>query len=154
MLKEFKEFAMRGNVLDMAIGIIIGGAFTPIVKSLVDDVIMPPIGLVLGDVEFENLFLVLKSGTPPGPYTTLAQAQAAGVVSIAYGQFVNTVVTFLIVAFAVFLMVKAINRMRRREEGVAPEESTTKPCPHCLSTIPVRASRCAFCTAELGAATG
>lgn len=153
MWKEFKEFAMRGNVLDMAIGFIIGGAFTPIAKSLVDDVIMPPIGLLIGDMEFTDLFMVLKQGAPPGPYATLGAAQEAGAVTLNYGLFVNTVVTFLIVAFAVFLMVKAINRMRRREEGVSSEEPTTKTCPHCLSTIPLKADRCAFCTVELAASS-
>lgn len=153
MWKEFKEFAMRGNVLDMAIGIIIGGAFTPIAKSLVDDVIMPPIGLLIGDMEFKELFLVLKQGAPAGPYSTLGAAQEAGAVTINYGMFVNTVVTFLIVAFAVFLMIKAINRMRRREEGASSDEPTTRTCPHCLSTIPLKAGRCAFCTVELAASS-
>ncbi len=152
MWKEFKEFAMRGNVLDMAIGIIIGGAFTPIVKSLVDDVLMPPIGLLLGGVEFKEFFVLLKNGVPPGPYATLEAAGAAGAVTINYGQFVNTIVTFLIVAFAVFLLIKAINRMRRREEGVQPEEPTTRPCPQCLSVVPIKASRCAYCTSELAPA--
>ncbi|HUP00813.1 MAG TPA: large-conductance mechanosensitive channel protein MscL [Gemmatimonadota bacterium] len=153
MWKEFKEFAMRGNVLDMAIGFIIGGAFTPIAKSLVDDVIMPPIGLLIGDMEFTDLFMVLKQGALPGPYATLGAAQEAGAVTLNYGLFVNTVVTFLIVAFAVFLMVKAINRMRRREEGASSEEPTTKTCPYCLSTIPLKAGRCAFCTVELAASS-
>lgn len=152
MWKEFKEFALRGNVLDMAIGIIIGGAFTPIVRSLVDDILMPPIGLLLGDVEFEDLFLVLQAGIPTGPYRTLADAQAAGAVTISYGIFVNTVVTFLILAFAVFLLVKAINRVRRLEEGAAPDEPTTRPCPHCLSSIPIKATRCPQCTSDLGVA--
>lgn len=152
MWKEFKEFAMRGNVLDMAIGIIIGGAFTPIAKSLVDDVIMPPVGLLLGGVEFEDFFAVLKEGRPGAPYLTVAQAQEAGAVTINYGLFVNTVLTFFVVAFAIFLLVKGINRMRRREEGAAPEEPTTRKCPHCLSDIPVKATRCAHCTAELAAA--
>lgn len=152
MWKEFKEFAMRGNVLDMAIGIIIGGAFTPIAKSLVDDVIMPPIGLLIGDMEFTDLFMVLRPGSPTGPYATLAAAQEAGAVTLNYGLFVNTIVTFLIVAFAIFLMVKAINRMRRAEEGAAPDQPTTKTCPHCLSAIPLEAGRCAYCTSELGAA--
>lgn len=117
MLKEFKQFAMKGNVLDMAIGIIVGGAFTPIVKSLVDDVLMPVIGLLLGKVDFSDMFLVLKAGAEPaGPYSTLAMAQEAGAVTVNYGVFVNTVVTFLIVAFAVFLMVKNINRWKKTEE--------------------------------------
>ncbi len=117
MLKEFKEFAMKGNVLDMAIGIIIGGAFTPIVKSLVDDVLMPVIGLLLGNVDFSNLFVVLKAGAEgTGPYSTLAMAQEAGAVTVNYGVFINTILTFLIVAFAVFLLVKNINRWKKKEE--------------------------------------
>lgn len=151
MFREFKEFAMRGNVLDMAIGIIIGGAFTPIAKSLVDDVLMPPIGLLLGGVEFENFFVVLRDGDPAAPYSTVAAAQEAGAVTINYGLFVNTLVIFVIVAFAIFLVVKAINRLRREEEGAAPEEPVSKKCPRCLSDIPVKADRCAFCTADLAA---
>lgn len=120
MLKEFKEFAMRGNVVDMAVGIIIGAAFGTIVKSLVSDVIMPPIGLALGNVDFSNLFTVLKEGVPPGPYAALADAQQAGAVTINYGLFINTIISFLIVAFAVFILIKAINNMKRKEEQ-APE---------------------------------
>lgn len=151
MFKEFKEFAVRGNVLDMAIGIIVGGAFTPIAKSLVDDVLMPPIGLLLGGVEFEDFFVVLKEGDPSAPYQTVAAAQEAGAVTINYGLFVNTVVVFVLVAFAIFLLVKGINRMRRKEEGAAPEEPVSKKCPHCLSDIPTNAGRCAYCTADLAA---
>ena len=127
MLKEFKDFAMKGNVLDMAIGIIIGGAFTPIVKSLVDDVIMPPIGLLLGDVDFTDLFVTLKQGSEAGPYETLEAARAAGAVTLNYGAFANTIVTFLIVAFAVFLMVKTFNRWRQEEEEPAAEEAPPEP---------------------------
>lgn len=117
MLKEFKEFAMKGNVLDMAIGIIIGGAFTPIVKSLVDDILMPIIGLFLGNVNFSDLFVVLKEGAEAaGPYSTLALAQEAGAVTVNYGVFINTILTFLIVAFAVFMLVKNINRWKKQEE--------------------------------------
>ncbi len=151
MFKEFKEFAMRGNVVDMAVGIIIGGAFGTIVKSLVDDVLMPPIGLLLGGVDFSNLFLVLKSGAAnPGPYAALADAQAAGAVSINYGLFMNRVISFLIVAFAVFLLIRGINAMRRREE--APAVPTTKACSYCTSEIPLKARRCPHCTADLVAA--
>jgi large conductance mechanosensitive channel len=147
MLKEFKEFAMRGNVLDLAVGIIIGGAFGTIVKSLVDDVIMPPIGLALGNVDFSDLFLMLKAGTKSAPpYATLAEAQAAGAVTINYGLFVNAVITFLIVAFAVFLLVRAANRLRPQE---APAAATTKECPFCLTAIPLGATRCPQCTSEL-----
>ncbi len=148
MLKEFKEFAMRGNVIDMAVGIIIGGAFGTIVKSLVSDVIMPPIGLLLGGVDFSNLFLTLKAGTTPGPYESLAKAQEFGAVTINYGVFLNAVISFLIVAFAVFLLVKGINSLHRKQEA-PPAAPTTKECPQCCSTIPIKASRCPNCTSQL-----
>jgi large conductance mechanosensitive channel len=150
MLKEFKEFVLRGNVLDMAVGIIIGAAFGTIVASLVNDVIMPPIGLLLGGVDFANLFVLLKAGSPAAPYASLAEAQAAGAVTINYGVFINAVISFLIVAFVIFLLIRSINRMRREEEA-PPAEPTTKECPFCLSTIPIKATRCAFCTSELPA---
>lgn len=150
MLKEFKEFAMRGNVVDMAVGIIIGVAFGTIVKSLVADIIMPPIGLLLGNVDFSNLFIVLKQGATAGPFATIAEAQKAGAVTINYGMFANTVISFLIVAFAVFLLIRALNKLQREEEA-PPEEPTTKDCPHCLSTIPIKATRCGHCTSELSA---
>ena len=147
MLKEFKAFAMRGNVVDLAVGIIIGGAFGTIVKSLVDDVIMPPIGLALGNMDFSNLFVLLKPGTTaPAPYATLAEAQAAGAVTVNYGLFVNSVITFLIVAFAVFLLVRAVNRMKPAEAAAAP---STRDCPYCRMPIPVAATRCPQCTSEL-----
>ena len=149
MLEEFKKFAMRGNVVDMAVGIIIGGAFGTIVKSLVDDVIMPPIGLMLGGVDFSDFFVTLKDGTTAGPYATLAAAQEAGAVTISYGVFINAVISFLIVAFAVFLLIRAINRMQAKEEE-APAEPTEKDCPHCLSSIAIKATRCPHCTSELG----
>ncbi|MFB3924771.1 MAG: large conductance mechanosensitive channel protein MscL [Syntrophales bacterium] len=148
MLKEFKEFAMKGNVVDMAVGIIIGAAFGTIVKSLVDDVIMPPIGLLLGNVDFSNLFLVLKTGKIAGPYATLADAKAAGAVTLNYGLFANTIISFLIVAFAVFLLIKQINLLKRKEVE-APAAPTTKECPFCFSVIPLKATRCPYCTAEL-----
>ena len=151
MLKDFKEFAMRGNVVDMAVGIIIGAAFGTIVKSLVADVIMPPIGLLLGNVDFSNLFIVLKEGATSGPFATIAEAQKAGAVTINYGVFINTIISFIIVAFAVFLVIRAINKLKREEEA-PPEEPTTKECPHCLSTIAIMATRCAYCTSELEAA--
>jgi large conductance mechanosensitive channel len=144
MLKEFKEFAMRGNVVDMAVGIIIGGAFGTIVKSLVSDVIMPPIGLLLGKVDFSNLFIVLKGRG--ASYATLAEAQAAGAVTLNYGAFINTIISFVIVAFAVFLLIKNINRLKKQEPVPEP---TTKECPYCLSTVPLKATRCPFCTSEL-----
>jgi large conductance mechanosensitive channel len=148
MLKEFEEFAMRGNVVDMAVGIIIGAAFGTIVKSLVSDVIMPPIGLLLGNVDFENLFAVLKQGATMGPYASLADAKAAGAVSMNYGVFFNTIISFVIVAFCVFLLIRGINKLKRKEEA-PPPEPTTKECPYCFSTVPVKATRCAHCTSEL-----
>jgi large conductance mechanosensitive channel len=148
MLKEFKEFAMRGNVVDMAVGIIIGAAFGLIVKSLVADVIMPPIGLLLGNVDFSNLFIILKQGTTAGPYASLADAQKAGAVSINYGAFINTIISFVIVAFAIFILIRGINKLKRKEEA-PPAELTDKECPYCLSKIPIKATRCAFCTSEL-----
>jgi large conductance mechanosensitive channel len=151
MFKEFKEFAMKGNVVDMAVGIIIGAAFGTIIKSLVADVIMPPIGLALGNVDFANLFMVLKEGATAGPYASLADAKEAGAVTINYGMFINTVISFLIVAFAVFLLIRNINRMKREEEA-PPAEPTTKECPHCLSEIPIKATKCGHCTSEVGAA--
>jgi len=150
MLKEFKEFAMRGNVVDMAVGIIIGGAFGTIVKSLVDDVLMPPIGLLLGGVDFSNFFVVLKEGGTPGPYAALVDAKAAGAVSINYGIFLNGVISFLIIAFAVFMLIRAINTMRREEE-VAPAAAATKECQYCASSISIKAARCPQCTSQLAA---
>jgi large conductance mechanosensitive channel len=152
MFKEFKEFTMRGNVVDMAVGIIIGAAFGTIVKSLVADVIMPPVGLLLGGVDFANLFAVLRAGTVPGPYTSLAVAQEAGAVTINYGVFVNTIISFLIVAFAVFLLVRKINQLRREQEAPAPAP-TTRDCPFCLSAIAIKATRCAHCTSEVAPIT-
>jgi large conductance mechanosensitive channel len=149
MFKEFKEFALRGSVLDLAIGIIIGAAFNPIVKSLVDEVLMPPIGLALGRVDFSNLFLTLKQGELPGPYPSLVAAREAGAVAVAYGAFVNTIINFLFVALAVFLLVKVINRWKREPAAADP---TTRECPYCLSAIPLKATRCAHCTSELAAA--
>jgi len=148
MLKEFREFAMRGNVVDMAVGIIIGGAFGTIVKSLVNDVIMPPIGLVLGGVDFTNIFVTLKDGSVPAPYASLADAQAAGAVTVNVGVFLNAVISFLIVAFAVFLLIKSINRLKR-EEAPAPAAPTTKECPHCCSSVALAATRCPHCTSSL-----
>jgi large conductance mechanosensitive channel len=149
MLKEFKAFAMRGNVLDLAVGIIIGGAFGTIVKSLVDDVIMPPIGLALGNVDFTNLFVVLKEGAnAAGRYETLGAAKAAGAVTINYGVFINSIIAFLIVAFTVFLIVRAANRLQPAEAAAAP---TTKDCPYCRMPIPLAATRCPNCTSDLRA---
>ena len=151
MLKEFKEFAVKGNVIDMAVGIIIGGAFGTIVKSLVGDVIMPPIGLLLGSVDFTNLFVLMKTGTPGAPYASLTDAQTAGAVTINYGAFINNVISFLIVAFVMFLLIRSINRLKREDEA-PPAEPTTKGCPFCMSTIPIKATRCPNCTSELAVA--
>ena len=148
MFKEFKEFAMRGNVVDMAVGIIIGGAFGTIVMSLVTDILMPPIGLILGGVDFTDLFLTLKEGASPGPYATLVSAQEAGAVTVAYGLFLNSVVSFLIIALSVFFVIKGVNAMKCREEE-PPLEPATKDCPYCLSSVPLKATRCPFCTSEL-----
>ena len=137
MLKEFKEFAMKGNVVDMAVGIIIGGAFGKIVSSLVNDVIMPPIGMLLGNVDFSQLAITLREKT--------AEAEA---VTISYGLFINTVINFLIVAFVIFMVIKQMNRMKRKEEEV-PKAPTTKDCPKCFSTIPIKAVRCPNCTSEI-----
>jgi large conductance mechanosensitive channel len=142
MLKAFRDFAMRGNVLDMAVGIIIGAAFGVIVKSLVDDVLMPPIGMLVGGVDMTDLFVTLRQGTPPGPYLSLEQARSAGAVTLNYGLFLNSVVSFLIVAFSVFMIVRAFERARRQ----APPEVTTKDCPHCAMSIPIKATRCPHCT--------
>jgi large conductance mechanosensitive channel len=142
VLKEFREFAVKGNVMDMAIGIIIGAAFGRIVASLVNDVLMPPIGLLLGKVDFANLFISL-SGTA---YSSLAAAKAAGAPTLNYGVFLNTVLEFLIVAFVVFLLVKQVNRLRREPAPAAP---TTRDCPHCLTEIPLKATRCPACTSQL-----
>ena len=146
MLKEFKEFAMRGNVIDLAVGVIIGAAFGTIVKSLVDDIIMPPIGLLVGGLDFTNLFVSLSGEH----YASLAAAKAAGAPTINYGIFLNNVLNFVIVAFAIFLLVRQINRLKR-ETPVPPPAPTEKPCPYCISTIPLAATRCPHCTSELRA---
>lgn len=143
MLKEFKEFTMRGNVLDLAVAVIIGAAFGTIIASLVNDVLMPPIGLLLGHMDFKDLFLTLSGGT----YASLAAAKAAGAPVIAYGQFLNTIINFLIVAFVIFLVVKQVNRFKKPVE--APATPATKDCPYCFSVIPAKAVRCSHCTSEL-----
>ncbi len=148
MMEEFKKFAMRGNVVDMAVGIIIGGAFGTIVKSLVSDVIMPPVGLLLGGVDFTDMFLVLKDGATAAPYATLEAAREAGAVTLNAGVFINNIISFLIVAFAVFLLIKGMNSLQRQEEE-APAEPTEKECPHCFTQIPIKATRCPHCTSEI-----
>ena len=148
-LKEFKEFAVKGNVIDMAVGIIIGGAFSPIVNSLVKDIIMPHIGFVMNNVDFNNLYLSL---TPTSEhYSTVAEAQEAGLVTINYGTFINTLISFLIVSFAVFLLVKTINKLKAEKpaEPAAPAEPTTKNCPFCCSEINIKATKCPYCASEV-----
>jgi large conductance mechanosensitive channel len=145
MFKEFKEFAMKGNVLDMAIGIVIGAAFGKIVSSFVADVLMPPLGLLMGGVDFSNKFLTLKGDT----FATLDAAQKAGSVTMNWGLFLNTVIDFLIIAFAIFILVKQINRLKRQPAAAPP---STKDCPYCLSAVPIKATRCAHCTSDLKAA--
>ena len=147
MLKEFKEFAMRGNVVDMAVGIIMGAAFGKIVTSFVGDVLMPPMGLILGKVDFSNLFINLSGKS----YATLAEAKAAGAATLNVGLFINTVIDFVLVAFAIFLLVKQVNRLKREPEA-APAAPTTKECAFCWSSIPIKATRCPHCTSELKAA--
>lgn len=147
-LKEFREFAVKGNVVDMAVGIIIGGAFTLIVQSLVRDVMNPTIGLLVGGVDFSNLFVVLREGITAGPYPTLAAAQAGGAVTLNLGLFINTVVSFTLVAFVVFMLVRTINRLKR-EEIEAPKSPVEKPCPYCFMTVPIKATRCGHCTSAL-----
>ena len=150
MFKEFKEFAVKGNVIDMAVGIIIGGAFGTIVKSLVADVIMPPIGLILDGVNFSNMFIVLKGGKSGKEILSLADAKASGAVTLNYGQFITSVIGFLIVSFTVFIVVKQINRLKREEEAPAPKPRTKK-CLHCYTEIPKKAMRCPHCTSQLNA---
>ena len=150
MLKDFKAFIMRGNVVDMAVGIIIGAAFGAIVGSLVKDVVMPPIGLALGKIDFSNLAFVIKQGSTPGPYATLAAAQAAGAVTLNYGLFINTITNFLIIAFVVFFfIVRPIARMQAPKKAAEPAAPTTKECPFCYTNIPIKATRCPNCTSLL-----
>ena len=149
MWNDFKAFIMRGNVLDLAVGVIIGAAFGTVVKSLVDDVIMPPVGLAIGGVDFSNLFVVLKEGaTASPPYASLAEAKAAGAVTLNYGAFVNTIITFLIVALAVFMLVRIVSKLQKQP---APAPPDTKPCPQCATSIPIAAKRCPNCTSQLAA---
>ncbi len=148
-VKEFKEFAVKGNVIDMAVGIIVGAAFTAFVNSLVNDLLMPPMGLLLGDMDFSDWFILLREGAPPGPYLSLAAAREAGAVTFNYGMFLNNVISFLILALAVFLLVRAINRLRRPDATPEPVSPALKKCPYCVSDIAVQASRCPHCTSEL-----
>ena len=146
MVEEFKKFILRGNVLDMAVGIIIGAAFGTIITSLVSDVIMPPIGLLLGNVDFSNLFIVLKDGAKTAaPYASLAAAKQAGAVTMNIGVFINTIISFLIVASAIFVLIRSVNKLHKKQEEVP----TTQDCPYCLMSIPLKATRCGHCTADL-----
>ncbi len=150
IIKEFREFAIKGNVVDMAVGIIIGGAFGTVVRSLVDNVLMPPIGLLLGGVDFAEIFVTLKQGAAPGPYDTLAAAQEAGAVTLNLGLFLNATISFLIMGFAVFLLVRTINRINREKPQAEPAP-TEKPCPYCRQNILLEATRCPHCTSQLDA---
>jgi large conductance mechanosensitive channel len=146
MVEEFKKFILRGNVLDMAVGIIIGAAFGTIITSLVADVIMPPIGLLLGNVDFSNLFIVLKDGVKAAaPYASLAAAKQAGAVTMNIGVFINTIISFLIVALAIFLLIRSVNKLHQKQT----EAPTTQDCPYCLMSIPIKATRCGHCTADM-----
>ena len=147
LLNDFKAFLMKGNVIDLAVGMVVGTAFTGMVKSLVDDVIMPPIGLLIGGVDFSNLFLTLKEGAKAaGPYATLAAAKDAGAVTMNIGLFINTLISLVIVGFAIFMVVKATSKLQKQPQ---PADPTTKECPQCCTEIPVKASRCPNCTSEL-----
>ena len=149
MWSDFKAFIMRGNVLDLAVGVIIGAAFGTVVKSVVDDVIMPPIGLAIGGVDFSNMFVVLKEGAAAAaPYASLAEAKAAGAVTLNYGAFINTIITFLIVALAVFMLVRIVSKLQKQPAAPPPD---TKPCPQCATSIPLAAKRCPNCTSQLAA---
>lgn len=144
MWREFKEFAMKGNVIDLAVGVVIGAAFGKIVSSLVDDIVMPLIGLLLGKIDFTNLFIVLGEGT----FNTIEEAKKAGVATINYGLFINNIIDFLIIAFSIFLVIKQINRFKRKKEEPTPA-ATTKLCQYCYSEIPIKATKCAHCTSEV-----
>ena len=150
MIKEFREFALRGNVMDMAVGIIIGASFSTIVNSLVNDIIMPPIGWLLGGVDFSNFYLIVKSGSPAGPYPSLVDAQAAGAVTLNFGLFINAIISFLIVAFAMFLLIRSVNRLQTKKDADKTDAApAAKDCTYCFSSIPAQASRCPFCTSQL-----
>jgi large conductance mechanosensitive channel len=148
MWQDFKAFVMRGNVMDLAVGVIIGAAFGAVVKSLVDDVIMPPIGLAMGGVDFADKYILLKEGAAAAPYASLAAAKEAGAVTLNYGLFINSIITFLIVALAIFMVIRAVNRMYKRPAEATPD---TKPCPYCTMTVALAATRCPNCTSQLAA---
>ena len=147
MYKEFKDFALKGNAIDLAVGIILGVAFGGIISSLVADILMPPIGMLLGNVDFSNLFLMLKAGNPLGPYLSVSEALESGAITINYGMFINTIINFVIVSFSMFLLVRGLNRMKKKEQEV--ETPSTKECPYCYSKISKKATRCSECTSKL-----
>ena len=149
MFKEFSEFLKRGSLIDMAIGIAVGTAFATIAKSLVDDIVMPPVGLLLGNVEFDNLYFMLRQGDPPGPYLTLEAAREAGAVTIAYGTFINNVLAFIVIALVFFMVLRSLNKLRRAEPGQPAETVRTKTCEFCITTVPMQATRCPACTSTL-----
>lgn len=158
LLEDFKKFTLRGNLIDMAIGFTVGAAFTTIARSLVDDIIMPPLGLLIGRADFSDLYAVLRAGEEPPPYNTLAQAQAAGAVTLNYGLFINALLTFVLVAIAMFMIIRFVNRLdeeleqRFGDEKPEPDQPTSKKCPYCLETIAYKATRCGHCTSDLKAA--
>ncbi|MCD6475590.1 MAG: large conductance mechanosensitive channel protein MscL [Anaerolineaceae bacterium] len=145
-LQEFKDFALKGNVIDLAIAFIMGGSFGTIINSVVNDIIMPPVGLLLGGVDFSNLFIMLKAGDPAGPYPLLAEAQEAGAVTINYGVFLSTITTFIIISLIMFLIIKSMNSMEKEK---TPAKPTTKECPYCCIDVPIKATRCPNCTSML-----
>ena len=150
MLKDFRDFINRGNVLDLAVAFVLGGAFTVIVKSLVSDILMPPIGLIFGDASLADQFVVMKNGATAGPYDTLAAAKKAGAVTLNYGSFIDAVIAFIIVAFAMFIIVRYYKRMQEmNKKEVAAAAPTTKNCPFCQSSVSIKATKCAFCTADM-----
>ena len=152
IIKEFRDFAVKGNVIDLSVAVVLGGAFGAIVNSIVKDIIMPPIGLLLGGVDFSNLYIILKQGDPAGPYASLTNAQEAAAVTLNYGLFLSSLVTFLIIALVMFLLVKSIGRMQKavkKDEAILPPAPTTKECPYCYSEISIKASRCPHCTSQL-----
>ena len=149
MFREFTEFLKRGSLIDMAIGIAVGTAFATIASSLVDDIIMPPVGMLLGNVEFDDLFFLLREGTPTGPYPTLEAAREAGAVAIAYGNFVNNVLAFIVIALVFFMILRSLNKLRREEPGQPAEAARTKTCAFCITTVPFHATRCPACTSQL-----
>jgi large conductance mechanosensitive channel len=154
MFQDFKKFATRGNLVDLAIGVVIGTAFASVTKSFVDDIVMPPLGLLTGNIDFGNMYILLSEGTPGAPYNTLADAQAAGAIALRYGAFITTILNFLIVAFAMFVVVRAYNRAEESFKQEQPDAPGPRKCPHCIAPIPDKATRCPSCTTELSLEEG